>query len=177
VYKAYEKMKVSLIVAVGENLEIGKNNDLLWHLPKDMRFFTRTTSGHYVIMGRKNWESIPLKYRPLSNRVNIVVSRQKEVDVDGGIHVQRIEDGIALAQKNNDEEVFIIGGGQIYRLALEKDLLDTLYITRVHATFDADTFFPEIDFSRWNEVTKEYFEADEKNPYSFTIHTYHKKLS
>lgn len=167
-------MKVSLIVAVGENLEIGKDNDLLWHLPRDMRFFTQTTTGHYVIMGRKNWESIPLKYRPLSNRENIVVSKKDNIVVEGGIHVQSIEEGIALAKKNNEDEAFIIGGGQIYRLALEKDLIDTIYITRVHATFDADTFFPEIDLSKWIELSKEHFEADEKNAFSFTIFQYSK---
>lgn len=169
-------MKVSLIVAAGENLEIGKNNDLLWHLPKDMRFFTQSTKGHYVIMGRKNWESIPLKYRPLSNRVNVVVSRQDSINVEGGVHVKTIEEGIELARNNNDDEAFIIGGGQIYRLAIEKDLVDTIYFTRVHSSFEADTFFPKIDLSRWKEESNEYFESDEKNPFSFTIYHYSKSV-
>lgn len=167
-------MIVSLIVATGENLEIGKDNDLLWHLPRDMRFFTQTTKGHYIIMGRKNWDSIPLKYRPLSNRENIVVSRKKDLELDGGIHVQSIEEGIELARTNNESEVFVIGGGQIYSLALEKDLIDTIYITRVHSSFDADTFFPEIDYSKWVLQSKEDFEKDEKNPFSFTIYKYTK---
>lgn len=168
-------MKVSLIVATGENLEIGKDNDLLWHLPRDMRFFTQTTKGHYIIMGRKNWDSIPLKYRPLSNRENIVVSRKNELVLNGGIHVKSIEEGIDLARNNKETEVFVIGGGQIYSLALEKDLIDTIYITRVHSSFDADTFFPEIDYSKWVEQSKEYIEKDERNPFSFTIFKYNKK--
>ena len=168
-------MKVSLIVAVGESLEIGKDNDLLWHLPKDMRFFTQSTKGHHVIMGRKNWESIPLKYRPLSQRTNIVVSRRDNMVFEGGEHVKTIEEGIKLARENGDDEAFIIGGGQIYRVALNNDLVDTLYITRVHANFDADTFFPEIDFSNWKETSSVHFEVDEKNKYPFTISTYEKK--
>ena len=87
-------MKVSLIAAVGENLEIGKDNDLLWHLPKDMRFFSTTTRGHYVIMGRKNWDSIPLKYRPLSNRTNVVVTRKEELKLEGAEVVQTLEEGV-----------------------------------------------------------------------------------
>lgn len=168
-------MIVSLIVATGENLEIGKDNDLLWHLPRDMRFFTQTTKGHYIIMGRKNWDSIPLKYRPLSKRVNIVVSRKQELTLDGAIHVQSIDEGIELARVNNENEVFIIGGGQIYTIALENDLIDTIYITRVHASFDADTFFPNVDYSKWKEESREDFEKDEKNSFSFTIYKYTKK--
>jgi dihydrofolate reductase len=168
-------MKVSLIVATGENLEIGKNNDLLWHLPMDMRFFTKKTTGHYVIMGRKNWDSIPDKYRPLANRVNIVVSRKCNLNLDGAIHVKSIEEGIEIAKNNGEDEVFIIGGGQIYSLALEKNLIDIIYITHVHASFDADTFFPKLDFQKWIEVSSEYFEADDKNKFSFTIYTYKRK--
>jgi len=168
-------MKVSLIVAVGENLEIGKDNDLLWHLPKDMRFFTQTTKGHHVIMGRKNWESIPLKYRPLSDRTNIVVSRKKEMKFEGGEHVRTIKEGIDLARQNGDDEAFIIGGGQIYSAALNDELIDTMYITRVHSAFNADTYFPEIDFSKWKEVSSTHFETDEKNKHSFTIYTYDRK--
>lgn len=168
-------MKVSLIVATGENLEIGKNNDLLWHLPKDMRFFTQTTKGHHVIMGRRNWDSIPLKYRPLSDRQNIVVSRKKDLMLDGALLVNSISEGIELARKNGETEAFIIGGGQIYRKALEEDLIDIMYITKVHASFDADTFFPSVEMDKWQETSKEYFEADEKNNYAFTISKYIRK--
>lgn len=168
-------MKVILITAVGENLEIGKNNDLLWHLPRDMRFFTETTRGHCVIMGRKNWDSIPLKYRPLPNRANIVVSRKEDLHLEGAEVVQSIVEGIALAKKNGKEEVFIIGGGQIYSLALKNKLVDTMYITWVHSNFDADTFFPSIDLDEWNLLSEEHFDSDEKNPFSFTIAKYNKK--
>jgi dihydrofolate reductase len=168
-------MKVSLIVATGENLEIGKNNDLLWHLPKDMRFFTQTTKGHHVIMGRRNWDSIPLKYRPLSNRQNVVVSRKKDLTLEGGQLVNSIQEGIELARKEGETEAFIIGGGQIYKKALEEDLIDIMYITKVHASFDADTFFPPIEMDKWQEISKEYFEADEKNNYAFTISKYMRK--
>jgi dihydrofolate reductase len=168
-------MKVSLIVAVGENREIGKDNDLLWHLPKDMRFFTQSTKGHHVIMGRKNWDSIPLKYRPLSNRENVVVSRKKGLKIEGAHVVESIEEGIELARKNGESEAFIIGGGQIYRNALENDLIDTMYLTKVHASFDADTFFPKVEMNQWEEISNDHFEADEKNNFSFSISTYLRK--
>lgn len=168
-------MKVSLIVAVGENLEIGKDNDLLWHLPKDMRFFTQTTKGHHVIMGRKNWDSIPLKYRPLSNRENVVVSRKKGLIIEGAHVVESIEEGIELARVKGETEAFIIGGGQIYKKSLEQDLIDTMYLTRVHASFSADTFFPQVEMNQWEELSTDYFESDEKNTYSFSISTYSRK--
>ena len=168
-------MKVSLIVAVGENFEIGKNNDLLWHLPKDMRFFTQTTKGHYVIMGRRNWDSIPLKYRPLSDRENVVVSRKEHLQLDGAIVVATIEEGIELARTKQETEVFIIGGGQIYNEALRLDLIDTMYITKVHASFDADTFFPDFEKRNWKEESVEHFESDEKNKFSFSIYKYNRK--
>jgi len=168
-------MKVSLITAVGENLEIGLNNDLLWHLPRDMRFFTETTRGHCVIMGRKNWDSIPLKYRPLKGRTNVVVTRKENLQLEGAEVVRSIEEGIELARKNGKEDVFIIGGGQIYTLALMNDLVDTMYITWVHKSFDADTFFPSFERKNWDLISEEHFESDEKNPFSFTIAEYKKK--
>ena len=168
-------MKVSLIVAVGENFEIGKNNDLLWHMPKNMRFFTQTTKGHYVIMGRRNWDSIPLKYRPLSDRENVVVSRKEHLQLDGAIVVATIEEGIELARTKQETEVFIIGGGQIYNEALRLDLIDTMYITKVHASFDADTFFPDFEKRNWKEESVEHFESDEKNKFSFSIYKYNRK--
>lgn len=168
-------MKVSLITAVGENLEIGLNNDLLWHLPRDMRFFTETTKGHCVIMGRKNWDSIPLKYRPLKGRTNVVVSRKEDLKLDGAVVVKSIEEGIELSRRNGKEDVFIIGGGQIYTLALKNDLVDTMYITWVHKSFEADTFFPTFDRNDWDLISEEHFDSDEKNVFSFTIAEYKKK--
>ena len=165
-------MIVSLIVAHGQNREIGKDNDLLWHLPKDMRFFTRTTKGHYVIMGRKNWDSIPLKYRPLPGRPNVVVTRRKDLQIDDADVVSSIEEGIELARKNGEEEAFIIGGGQIYELALENGLIDKMYISYVEASFDADTFFPEFNATDWRLESEEHYGSDEKNPYNFTVKTF-----
>jgi dihydrofolate reductase len=168
-------MKISLITAMGENFEIGLNNDLLWHLPRDMRFFTETTKGHCVIMGRKNWDSIPLKYRPLKNRTNIVVSRKKDLKIEGGELVSSVEEAIALAENRGDNNAFIIGGGQIYDLALKNNLVDSMCITWVHQKFEADTYFPQIDLSDWRLDSEEHFEADEKNRYAFTIAKYQRK--
>ena len=168
-------MKVSIIAAVAEFYAIGRNNDLIWRLPRDMKFFTRKTTGHHVIMGRKNWDSIPDKYRPLPNRTNIVVTRRKDFSADGCVVVNSIEAGLEIARNAGDDEAFIIGGGQIYKLSLESNLVDTMYITWVHEKFDADTFFPEVNFGEWNNMGEDHWEADEKNPHAFTITTYTRK--
>ena len=128
-------MKVSLIVAAAENGVIGKDNDLIWHLPKDMRFFKDTTLNHHVIMGRKNFESIPHKYSPLPNRINIVITRQANYSAKGCLTVNSIEEALKISRKNKDQEPFIIGGGEIYKLALEKKLVDKIYLTKIHQTF------------------------------------------
>ena len=167
-------MKVSLIVAVAENGVIGKDNDLIWHLPNDMRFFKETTTGHHVIMGRKNFESIPHKYRPLPNRTNIVITRRSDYKAEGCIVVHSVEEALEVAKNNGDNEAFIIGGGQIYRIALEKDLVDKIYITKVHHSFDGDTFFPELS-NKWREESKIINKADEKHAYDFDFITLEKK--
>ena len=138
-------MKVSLIVAVSENGVIGKDNDLIWHLPKDMRFFKNTTMGHHVIMGRKNFESIPHKFRPLPNRINVVITRQTTYKAGGCMVVNSVDDALQIAKHNGEEEAFIIGGGQIYKLALEANLVDKVYLTKVHHSFEGDTFFPALN--------------------------------
>ena len=163
-------MKVSLIVAVAENGVIGKDNDLIWYLPKDMRFFKETTMGHHVIMGRKNFESIPHKYRPLPDRTNIVITRQSEYKAEGCIVVDSVEAALEIAKNNGDIEPFIIGGGQIYRIALEKNLVDKIYLTKVHHSFEGDTFFPELS-SDWKEVNKTENKADEKHKYNYDFIT------
>lgn len=168
-------MKVSLIVAVAENYVIGKDNDLIWHLPRDMKFFKETTEGHYVIMGRRNFESIPEKYRPLPNRPNVIVTRQQDYTAENCDVVNSIEEGLEIARQNGEEEAFVIGGGQIYRLALEHNLIDSMYITHIHKAFDGDTFFPEVDLNMWKEFERIDFQSDEKNPYDFSIVTYHKR--
>ena len=134
-------MKVSLIVAVAKNGVIGKDNDLIWSLPKDMRFFKETTLGHCVIMGRKNFESIPERFRPLPNRINVIITRQSDYQAEGCVVVNSLENALEIAQHNGDEEPFIIGGGQIYKLALDRNLVDKIYLTKVHYSFEGDTFF------------------------------------
>ena len=137
---AKKNMMVSIIVAVAENNVIGKNNDLIWHLPKDMQFFKQTTLHHHIITGRKNYISIPVKFRPLANRTNIVLTRQQDFPEEGCVVLNSLEAAIKFAKQNNENEVFIIGGGQIYKEALEKNLVDKLYVTHVHHSFDGDTF-------------------------------------
>ena len=163
-------MKVSLIVAVSENGVIGKDNDLVWDLPNDMRFFKETTMGHHVIMGRKNFESIPHKYRPLPNRTNIVITRQSYYKAEGCIVINSVETALEIAKNNGDTEPFIIGGGQIYKIALENNLVDRIYLTKIHHTFDGDTFFPELS-SDWEEVNKTENKADEKHKYNYDFIT------
>ena len=154
-------MTVSIIVATSENHAIGKNNQLLWHLPADLKHFRVITSGHTIIMGRKTFDSVG---KPLPNRRNIVVTRQ-DITIEGCEVVKSIEDAIALCK--GEDEVFIGGGAEIYRQAMH--LTDRIYLTIVHQTFDADTFFPEINYDEWQEAAHEDHQPDEKNklPYSF----------
>jgi dihydrofolate reductase len=164
-------MGVSLIVAVAENGVIGKDNDLIWHLPKDMRFFKETTLGHHVIMGRKNFESIPHKYRPLPNRTNIVITRQSGYKAEGSIVVNSVEAALDIAKNNGDTEPFIIGGGQIYKLALEANLVDKIYLTKINHPFDGDTFFPELG-NDWKLINSIPNKSDEKHKYDFDFNTF-----
>lgn len=168
-------MKVSLIVAIAKNRAIGKNNDLLWRLPADMKFFKNTTLGHCIITGRKNYESIPKKFRPLPNRTNIVLTRNPDFYEENIVLTNSLNSAWEEAKKRNETEVFIIGGGQIYREALEQNLVDSMYITHVNASFeDADTFFPEFNASHWDRESLMVYSADEKNPYDFEIIRYQK---
>lgn len=167
-------MKTSIIVAVAQNWAIGKDNNLLWNLPADMKFFKETTSGHPVITGRKNYESIPEKFRPLPGRKNIVVTRKNDYSAPGAVVVNSLQSAIAEAKLETENEVFIIGGGEIYKQALQQNLVDKMYVTHVHESFDADTFFPEISPSKWREVSRKDFPIDEKNKYIFHISVYEK---
>lgn len=160
-------MKNSIIVAISNNNVIGKDNALLWRLSADMRFFKEKTTGHHIIMGRKTFES--LGNRLLPNRTSIVISRNADYQLpEGGILATSIEN--AIAKVKDETEAFFIGGEQIYKSALP--FVDTLYITRVHHTFDGDAFFPEIDKSQWKLVSSEHHKADEKNEYDYTFETY-----
>lgn len=168
-------MIISIIAAVAENYAIGKDNDLIWSLPKDMKYFMQTTTNHNILMGRLNYISIPEKYRPFKNRTNIIITRQNKFKAEGCFVANSIEDGIEIARKNNEKELFIIGGGQIYKEAIEKNIVDKLYITWVHHKFDAHTFFPEIDLNKWSLVSSKRHEKDEKHQYAYTICVYDKK--
>lgn len=164
-------MQLSLVVAIGENNEIGAAGNLLWHLPKDMARFKEITIGHHVLMGRKTYQSIPEKYRPLKSRVNIVVSTGSTFDEV--VNVATLEEGIRFAKDNGEDELMIIGGGQIYAAAFP--LADKIYLTKVCATFpEADTFFPELD-NDWQIVTKSTISADEANPFTMEFCEYSKK--
>ncbi|OOQ56903.1 dihydrofolate reductase [Mucilaginibacter pedocola] len=154
-------MIISIIVAIGQNHAIGKNNQLLWHMPNDLKHFKEITQGRSIIMGRKTFDSVG---KPLPRRRNIVVTRQ-DVEIPGCEVVKSIEEGLALCA--GEDEVFIGGGAEIYRQAMDKT--DRIYLTIVHENFDADTFFPEIDYAQWDEVSREYHNADEKNPHPYSF--------
>lgn len=160
---------ISIIVAVSENNVIGKDNDLIWHLPRDLKHFKETTTGHYVIQGRKTYESCG---RPLPNRTNVVITRDNNYKAEGCIVVHSLED--AIKEAKDDSEAFIIGGGKIYEQAMS--LVDRIYITKVHHSFEGDIFFPEINMEEWIEIDRRDFESDEKNKYPFTILTLDRKI-
>ena len=163
-------MIVSLIAALTTNRVIGKNNDLPWRLPDDMKYFMQTTSRHTVIMGRKNYDSLPEKFRPLPNRVNIVVTRQKYFDAPGCAVVNSLEKGIELARTANEKEVFNIGGAEMFKLGMP--FTQRMYLTEIQTELQGDTFFPEIDSSNWKEISRNHHAADERHAYSFDFVVY-----
>jgi dihydrofolate reductase len=154
-------MIVSIVVAISQNHAIGKDNKLLWYLPKDLKHFKEITTGHTVIMGRKTYESVG---KPLPNRRNIIITRQ-QVNIEGCEVVNSVEAALALCK--DEAEVFIVGGAEIYRQALH--LTDRIYLTLIHENFEGDTYFPEIKADLWKETERQDHEPDEKNllPYSF----------
>lgn len=156
--------KIAIVVAISENNGIGKDNQLLWHLPADLKHFKEITTGHAIIMGRKTFDSIG---KPLPNRRNIVVTRNKDLKIENVEVVNQLGDAISLC--TDEKDVFIIGGAEIYKQALS--LCNQIYLTRVHENFEADVFFPEINASEWNETEKITFEPDEKNKLAFTFST------
>lgn len=157
---------IILIAAAGENNELGKNNDLLWHLPDDFKRFKALTTGHYIIMGRKTFESFP---KPLPNRTHIIITRNENYKVPEGCHVvNSIEKALQACPEN--ETVYVIGGGEIYKQSI--GLADTIELTRVHHCFEADAFFPDIDPKKWKRTASEFHDKDEKHAYSFTFETY-----
>jgi dihydrofolate reductase len=162
-------MKISIIVAVAENRVIGKDNALPWHLPADMKYFREITTGHCVLSGRKNYESIPQRFRPLPGRTNIVVTRDRSYVAAGAKVVHSLAEGVAHARQLGEAELFIIGGGQVFAEALP--LTDKVYLTLVHHAFDGDVFFTPPSSGDWKLASRHDFSADEKNayPYSFLV--------
>ena len=154
-----------LIAAVAENYALGKNNDLLWHLPNDFKRFKEITSGHHIIMGRKTFESFP---KPLPNRTHVIITRQQDFKHEGCIVVSDIEKAIAACPKN--EDLYIIGGGEIYSQSIH--FADQLDITKVHHSFDADVYFPEIDPEIWELTSEKFNPKDEKHPFDYTFQTF-----
>jgi dihydrofolate reductase len=154
---------------------IGKNNDLMWHLAADMKFFKETTSGQIVVMGRKNWDSIPEKYRPLPNRENVVLTRNTDFVAEGARVFHSLESSLNWYSGEEERTVFIIGGGEIYRQALDLKCVDELYITHVDAVYGADTFFPEFDEDKWTVREILSWPKDEKNEAAFTVKHYIRK--
>lgn len=158
---------VSIIVAMDENRAIGKDQQLLWRLPNDMKFFKETTTGHTVIMGRKTYESLPKGALP--NRKNIILSSNPSLDYENCIICHSLKEALTLTE--SEEEVFIIGGGNVYEQAFP--VADKLYLTIVHHIFnEATVFFPEIDWNNWKEIAKAEYPKDDKNPYPHMILTY-----
>jgi dihydrofolate reductase len=163
-------MIVSLVVAAAENNAIGKDNQLLWHLPNDLRFFKNITWGMVVVMGRKTFEAVN---KPLPGRINIVITRQPGWTGEGTITAIDLEDALKKAAETNCKEIFVIGGGEIYKQSMA--IANKIYITRVHATLDADTFFPVIDDNKWTLTSNEDFEADVKHAYAYSFQVWEKK--
>ena len=161
-------MTISLIAAASENNVIGKDNKLIWKLPADMKFFREKTTGHHIIMGRKTFESTGV----LPKRTTIIISRNNDLTVpENCLLATSIED--AISKVKNDDEVFIIGGADIYKQSLA--VADKIYLTRIHHIFEGDAYFPEIDASKWKLSSEQVHQPDEKNQYAFTFLEYRKK--
>jgi dihydrofolate reductase len=163
-------MNIALVVAAAENNVIGKNNQLLWRLPNDTKFFKNTTWGMPVIMGRKTFDSLG---KPLAGRTNIVITRQKNWTAPGAHVVATLEEAIAAAADTDAKEAFVIGGGEIYALALP--LAQRIYLTRVHTTLDGDAYFPEFDEQQWELLSNLDFPADEKHAYAYSFQVWGKR--
>lgn len=164
----HKDQTVTIIAAASENDALGKDNGLPWHLPDDFKRFKKLTTGHHIIMGRKTFETFP---EPLPNRVHVVVTRDKSYKKFGAVVVHSLREALELAK--NDDQPFIIGGGEIYKQSLE--YADKIELTRVHGDVTADTFFPHIDENKWDLVNEEHHPKDDKHDYAFTYLTYLRK--
>lgn len=156
---------LTIIAAIANNNALGKNNDLIWHLPADLIRFKKTTTGHHIIMGRNTFESIG---KPLPNRTTVIISRNKNYKAEGCMVVYSLEKALEIAK--DDKSPFIIGGAQIYQQSIE--FADKLDITEVHYSFEADVYFPEIDTKIWKETSRKLFKADQKNKFDYSFVSY-----
>ena len=161
---------IKILVAFDENRVIGKNNELIWHLPADLKRFKALTTGHVIIMGRKTYDSIG---KPLPNRTTIVISRNADLQIEGVICTCSMEEAILKAKSLSREEIFIVGGAEIYKLSLA--VADQILVTQLHDIFKGDTFFPEIVADQWEVTERERGVTDEKNPYQYSFLTYSRK--
>ena len=168
-------MKIALIVAIDANRGIGKNNDLMWHLPNDMKFFKETTQNQIVVMGRKNYDSIPERFRPLPNRLNVVLTRNLSFNAPGCKVFTSLTDCLEFFKDEKEKTVFIIGGGEIYKMALDSDRIDEMYITYIDKSYGADTFFPNFDKSKWKENSVFNQVIDHSHEASFQVIHYLRK--
>lgn len=162
-------MLISLIVAASENNVIGRNNDLPWKLPDDMRFFVKTTKGHHILMGRKNLESFG---KLLPNRTNLLLTRDRNYEFEGAVIFHDLNEAIEFSKDKGEDELMVIGGGEIYKQCLP--IADRIYLTRIHSTIEGDTFFPELNEKEWELKEEVFHPKDEKHNYSFTFNTYEK---
>ncbi|SMD37799.1 dihydrofolate reductase [Reichenbachiella faecimaris] len=166
-------MKISLIAAMSKNRVIGINNGLPWHLPDDMKYFMETTRGHVVIMGRKNFDSLPPKFKPLPNRTNVILTRQKDFEAVDCAVFNEMDLAYSYAKNQKEKELFVIGGGQIYQMAMEQ--ADMIYLTEIDAHIDdGEVFFPEMG-NEWQETSREHHPADDRHKYAFDFVKYEKK--
>jgi dihydrofolate reductase len=163
-------MRISLVVAASENNAIGKDNQLLWHLPNDLKFFKNTTWGMPVIMGRKTFESVS---KILPSRFNIVITTQTDWSFKGVTMATSLQDAIVKAEATGCKEAFIIGGGKIYKQSME--MADIIYLTRVHTNIDGDTFFPTIDENQWQLLDNRDFEKDARHAYDYSFQKWKRK--
>ena len=159
---------VTIIAAVAKNRALGKDNDLIWHIPADLRRFKQLTLGHHIIMGRKTFESLE---KPLPNRTNIIITRNPEYEAQGCIIVNSLKEALVAAKP--DTNPYILGGADIYHQAM--DFADLMDLTLVHHDFEADAFFPEFSSDIWEEVGRQDFDKDEQNPYDYSFVQYKKK--
>ncbi len=162
-------MNITLIAAMAKNRVIGKDNQLIWHFPNDLKHFKTLTSGHHIIMGRKTFESVG---KPLPKRTNIIITRQEGYSVEGCLVAHSIEEALSLVK--NDEQPFIVGGAEVYKQALE--VAQTIELTLIHSDYEGDSYFPEFDSSEWKLARGEKKEADAKHIHPYEFLTY-KKLS